>query len=550
MEFDDTKLKNFVSSRLNDNVAFNIPPITPKQIIDTIGKIACNKASGHDGISIRVLKIIAPAFASPLCKLLNLSISTNSFPDRWKVAKVTPLHKGGARNDINNYRPISVLPVFSKIIEKHVASCLLNFLHDNNMLYEYQSAFRSCHSTETALIRLTDHILKNMDNDEVTGLVFIDFRKAFDVINHELLLKKLSIYGASPPSAAWFQSYLSQRKQFITLGKTTPEQLTIRQGVPQGSILGPVLFLLFVNDMPLNVHKSTMDIYADDTTLSLSSDWKAIPALNKSLTKDLTEVEKWASENKMFINTKKTKALLATGKRLRRRLAHDTGKFEARMQNAEIEQVGSHKLLGVIIDENLTYEAHVDELCNKLSKRIGLLRHISCYLKKNQKLIYYNAVIKPLFMYASTVWTSCNKEALERVLRMQKRAARIILAAQRTSRTVTLFNKLNWIPFYKEAYINRCALAYKRINRTLPEYMNTSLRKNSDVHSRSTRNCNLNLLCPSHRNASEGGRTFAVRTIKDWNSLPRSLKIEKSVKSFKAKLCDTILNSQKTDGIF
>ena len=134
--------------------------------------------------------------------------------------------------------------------------------------------------------------------------------------------------------------------------------------------------------------------------------------------------------------------------------------------------------------------------------------------------------------------------------RMQKRAARIILAAQRTSRTVTLFNKLNWIPFYKEAYINRCALAYKRINRTLPEYMNTSLRKNSDVHSRSTRNCNLNLLCPSHRNASEGGRTFAVRTIKDWNSLPRSLKTEKSVKSFKAKLCNTILNSQKTNGIF
>ena len=331
VEFDDTKLENFVSSRLNDNVAFNTPPIMPKQIIDTIGKIARNKASEHDGISIRVLKIIAPAFASPLCKLLNLSLSTNSFPDRWKLAKVTPLHKGGAQNDINNYRPISVLPVFSKIIEKHVASCLLNFLHDN-MLYEYQSAFRSGHSTETALIRLTDHILKNMDNDEVTGLVFIDFRKAFDVINHELLLKKLSIYGASPPSVAWFQSYLSQRKQFIKLGKTTSEQLTIRQGVLQGSILGLVLFLLFVNDMPLNVHKSTMDIYADDTTLSLSSDLKAFPALNKSLTKDLREVKKWASENKMFINTKKTKALLTTGKRLRRRLAHDTGKFEARMQ--------------------------------------------------------------------------------------------------------------------------------------------------------------------------------------------------------------------------
>ena len=169
----------------------------------------------------------------PLCKLLNLSISTNSFPNYWKIAKVTPLHNGGARNDSNNYRPISVLPILSKILEKHVASSLSVFLRDNNLLYELQSAFRSGHSTETALIRLTDQILKNMDNDEVTGLVFIDFRKAFDVIDHELLLKKLSIYGATPSSVAWFKSYLSERKQFISLGKTTSKQLTVKQGVPQ-----------------------------------------------------------------------------------------------------------------------------------------------------------------------------------------------------------------------------------------------------------------------------------------------------------------------------
>ena len=226
--------------------------------------------------------------------LLNLSILTNSFPNHWKIAKVTPLHKGGARNDINNYRPISVLPILSKILEKHV------FLRDNNLLYELQSAFRSGQSTETAFIRLTDQILKNMDNDEVTSLVFRDFRKASDVIDHELLLKKLSIYGATPSSVAWFKSYLSERKQFISLGKTTSKQLTVKQGVPQGSILGPVL---------------------------------------------------------------------------------------------------------------------------------------------------------------------------NRVLRMQKRAARIILESQRTSRTATLFNNLSWIPFYNETYIKRCELAFKRINGSqLPDY--------------------------------------------------------------------------------
>ena len=292
-----------------------------------IYKISSNKASGYDDLSVGVLKKIAPVFANPLRKLLYLSISTNSFRNHWKIAKVTPLHKGGARNDINNYRPISVLPIISKFLEKHVVSSLSVFLRDNNLLYELQSAFRSGHSTETVLIRLTDQILKNMDDDEVTGLVFIDFRKAFDVIDNELLLKKLSIYGANLSSFAWFKSYLSVRKQFISLGKTTSKQLTVKQGVPQGSILGPVLFLLFVNDMPLHVQKSTTDIYADDTTLSLSSNWKTLPLLNQSLSQDLNEVERWARENKMYLNMQKTKALLVTGKRLRKRMVQDPGKL-------------------------------------------------------------------------------------------------------------------------------------------------------------------------------------------------------------------------------
>ena len=208
--------------------------------------------------------------------------------------------------------------------KKHVANSLHKFLRDNNLIYNLQSAFRTWHSTETPLIRLTDEILLNMDKDEVTGLVFVDFRKAFDTIDHKLLLRKLSIYGASVSAVSWIKSYLSNRKQFVKLGNQSSELLPIKQGVPQGSILGPVLFLLFVNDMPLNIFKSTMDIYADDTTISSSASSSEIPKLKEALLEDLQKVEKWSRTNNMYLNPSKTKAMLAVGKRLRKRFDGET----------------------------------------------------------------------------------------------------------------------------------------------------------------------------------------------------------------------------------
>ena len=175
-------------------------------------------------------------------------------------------------------------------------------MRDKNLIYNLQSAFRTGHSIETVLTRLTDEILLNMDKDEVTGLVFINFRKLFDMIDHKLLLRKLSVYGTNTSAVSWIQSYLSNRQQFIKLGNQSSELLRIKQGVPRGSILGPVLFQLFVNDMPLNISKSTLDIYADDTTISLSSSWKKIPKLQEAILEDLQKVEKWSRTKNMYLN--------------------------------------------------------------------------------------------------------------------------------------------------------------------------------------------------------------------------------------------------------
>ena len=204
---------------------------------------------------------------------------------------------------------ISVLAVISKILQRHIATSLSTYLHSYDLLYNLQSAFQPDHTTETALIKLTDELLFNMDNNMVTGLAFVNFRKAFNVINHWLLPKKLSIYEANNLSLKWFGSYLTRRKQYVRINGCCSTSKQLLQGVPQGSILGPIFFLLFVNDMPLSIHDSTLDVYADDTTLAKISGCENVPHLTRALNQDLICLNEWSARNKMSINSQDTKIL-------------------------------------------------------------------------------------------------------------------------------------------------------------------------------------------------------------------------------------------------
>ena len=202
------------------------------------------------------------------------------------------------------------------------------------------------------------------------------------------------------------------------------QTLLIKQGVPQGSVLGPVLFLLFVNDIPLHLANSTVDIYADHTTITASTHFSDLCSMTQCLNSDLDAVQRWASSNKMFINKKKTKSVLVHGKRIPAKLDDGTPlRLDVKIDDSVIEQVSSHKILGVVIDSQMKYESHIDELCKKLSKRIGLLKHISPFLKQRQRETYYNGVIKPTLLYGSMIWDSCNVEHLQIILKFQERHA-------------------------------------------------------------------------------------------------------------------------------
>ena len=217
-----------------------------------MNSIPGNVATGLNGISAPLPKLIAPAILDSLVKVLNCSIKSSTCPLTLKLARVTPIHKSGSFSDPNNFRPISVLPIISKLLEKHVSGHLMNYLREFKLLISTQSGFRSLHSTESILIKMTDDWLEAMDKGKLTGVIFIDLRKAFDLVNHELLLAKLRIYGFSPSTLRWFRSYLNDRHQQVSLNGELSERECLACGVPQGSILGPTLFLLFINDLPLS----------------------------------------------------------------------------------------------------------------------------------------------------------------------------------------------------------------------------------------------------------------------------------------------------------
>ena len=522
-----------VTSARQNISAFDLPNITQKRVVELLLSIPTHKATGGDGISAKILRIAAPAIAPSLTKLLNHGLSTQTFPTIWKIAKVTPVFKGnGSRNDKNNYRPISVLPILSKVLEKHICEHLCNFLRENDFFHPLQSGFRKSHSTETALIRLVDQLLFNLDNDKVTGLVFIDYKKAFDLIDHKLLLSKLKALGVGERSLPMFRDYMSGRRQFVNIDGYYSTQRALTLGVPQGSILGPILFLVFINDLPAALQHSVVDIYADDTTISYSTHYMAAPNdISNGLQTDIDEIMNWSADNKMILNESKTKSMLVTGKRLGKKQEQST--LQLYVNSTELEQVSSHKLLGVTIDSQLTFDQHVENLCTKLSQRIAVLRKIRRSLPLDQRKLYYNAMIKQTMLYASTVWTSCSAENLQRVFKLQKRAARVILNADTKANSVQLFRELDWVPFYHEANVNRLSMVYKRLSGDCPYYLSQMLIRNADINERSSRHGLLNLVCPRFKRESEGGRSFTVSTTRLWNTIPSTIRNKPSLVSFK-----------------
>ena len=340
----------------------------------------------------------------------------------------------------------------------------------------------------------------------------IDLRKAFDVVDHNLLLKKLQIYGLNSNSLKWFGSYLSRRYQKVCVDGKLSEPLGIQSGVPQGSILGPALFLLFINDLPL-VLKNNIGIYADDSTLYASA--PTLADIEEKTRPDIDAASKWVKENKMKIHQAKTKySIIST----RQKIANSPKQtLDLSVDGMQLTKVESERVLGVYIDSHLTWNEHIDILRRKLLQRISILGRARKYLPIKYRLLLYNACIKPLFTYCCTVWSNCSQTNLDELFKLQRRCARLILDSPWDARSFDNFQKLKWLPIDQMFKINKLGLLKKVIDGRAPEYLTASLDTLRFEHNYPTR-AKTSYRLPKPRTEAMR-RTFFYSAIKDFNAV-------------------------------
>ena len=403
-----------------------------------IAKAFSSKRSfGVDFLPVSVMKECIDPIADVLSYIINLSFSSGQFPDELKIAKVCPVFKGGLRSSFLNYRPISVLQSFSKIFEKIVYNRLESYILSNNILINNQYGFRPVHSTYMAMLDMVNKVSESIDNHEVSIGIFIDLSKAFDTLNHSILLSKLKLYGIREIPLLWFQDYFANRKQCVCFNNATSRLRLITGGVPQGSILGPLLFILYVNDI-VNCSKLLHFIFfADDTNLFSSS----TNYINLMLTvnMELLKVAEWFRANRLSLNVAKTNYILFG---TRRKCLSDTN-FSIRINDNTIERATFTKFLGVHIDQDLNWKQHTAEIAKKISKSLGILNRVKFILPRSSLITLYHTMIQPYLFYCNIIWGGASLLALNKLVCLQKRALRLITCSYFRSPSNPLFIKLS-----------------------------------------------------------------------------------------------------------
>ena len=505
-----------------------IPPVTMAEVRQTILSLK-NSSAGWDDFPAHVAKQSIESYIEPLTCLINRSFFVGIFPTELKLARVIPIFKSGDSAIFSNYRPISILSFFAKIFEKLLYKYILDFLDANRTIYKHQFGFREKHSTQQTITSLVEKITESWDTGDMVIGVFLDLKKAFDTVSHDILLKKMYAYGIRGNAFKLLKSYLTGRTQYVIYDGVKSDTLPIKCGLPQGSILGPLLFICSMNDIG-NISDFLYTIlYADDTSVLLNG--KDYAHLIGLLNTELEKVSIWLKANKLSLNVKKTYYVVFP----RSRIKTDAHAFIT-MDKVCLQRTDSFKYLGVIIDHKLNWTQHIAYVKNKISKGIGIMyRTRSCLTKRSLKNLYYS-YIYPYLIYCIEIWGISPQTHLNPLLLMQKKIVRIMTFSSYYAHTAPIFRDLEILTIDQLIVHRIGTVMYKFNYGLLPDVLNTMYRKNCEIHSYNTRSKNMFRI-------SSGTQTFSNISARIWNSLMVNLDIDVSLIKFKESLKQYLLNN-------
>ena len=499
---------HFLKNRHHNS--FFLSPTSKSEILSIISSLNSNKSVGPNSITIKILKLLKNDISSQLADIFNISFSTGVFPTILKVAKVVPVYKKDSKLDFSNYRPISLLPNIEKILEKLMYNRVYNFFTKNNLIYPLQFGFRQQYSTFHALISLTEDIRKNLDKGNVGCGIFVDLQKAFDTVEHDILLAKLEHYGILGISNEWFKSYLFDRKQFVSINGHVSNKASVKYGVPQSSVLGPLLFLIYINDLNHAIKFCKVHHFADDTNLVHFS--KSANKLNKYINTDMKNLTNWLNANKISLNIKKTELVIF--KHMNKKLEYP---IKIKLSRKRLYPSKSVKYLGLKIDENLDWKVQTHDIATKLNRANVLLYKIRNYVSFNTLKAIYFAIFDSHINYANLIWGQ-NPNSKLRVTTLQKKALRIINNQPKNSHSGPLFKQNNILKFEDKILIGNIIFVSKSINNLLPPIFKNWFIFCSEIHNYNTVSSSTDkLFKPSYRTDSYGKNSVIISAINCWN---------------------------------
>ena len=507
----DKYLKNRNSS------SFVFEPCTPNEVFLLIGELNSSKSTGPNGIPTEILKMINFVISIPLSKIINICIRSGKHPEKLKLAHVIPIFKKGCRLLVSNYRPISLLSNINKIFEKIMHKRIYAFLDKFNLLYELQFGFRSKYSTSHALIHMTETIRSALDSGFVTCGIFVDFQKAFDTVNHQILLKKLDHYGFRGVVNDWFRSYLTDRKQKVVINGFESSSRSLPHGVPQGSVLGPILFLIYINDLHHSIKYCTTYHFADDTNLlNISKDYKT---LERQVNYDLFNLHKWLVANKISLNQGKTELIYF-------RKSGPAPILNIKLHGKRLIPSTFVKYLGVYLDEYLNGEAHCREVVKKLNRGNGMLAKARHFVPFSDLKNIYHAIFASHLMYGAQVWTPKLLSVSDKISRLQKSAMRIMTFSEFKAHSEPLFKKVEILKFTDSISLQNCIFVFDYLHGNLPNSFTETFQRIDDTHTTETRQACTGILSTPRYNSTEYGlKCIYKKCINSWNDITSEINI-------------------------